>query len=58
LTAAGEVTDKPGFDSYLRALQEDEKVRKHWNIACEKHLVALEACAKVREKVSRGVPDA
>lgn len=58
LTAAGEVTDRPGFDSYLKALQEDEKVRKHWNIACEKHLVALEACAKVREKVSRGVPDA
>lgn len=58
LTAAGERTDKPGFDSYLRALQEDEKVREHWNVACEKHLAALEACAKVREKVSRGVPDA
>ncbi|OCL04737.1 hypothetical protein AOQ84DRAFT_111508 [Glonium stellatum] len=57
LTSLGEPTNKPGFDSYLRSLQEDEKVRTHWNIACEKHRTAVEACARVREKGLRGLPE-
>ncbi|KAK4997964.1 hypothetical protein LTR16_007070, partial [Cryomyces antarcticus] len=31
-----------GFQSYEKAIKEDERVREHWNVSCEKHAKAVE----------------
>ena len=51
LAARGESTNRPGFDTYLQGLREDEKVQEHWKASCEKHKVVVEEYNKMREKV-------
>ncbi|QDS67951.1 hypothetical protein FKW77_008927 [Venturia effusa] len=51
LEAIGEGSAEPGFLSYLKGLEEDVRVRKHWDIACEKHREAMQDFAKVKEGV-------
>lgn len=50
--ALGDVKDG-GFQSYMEALQEDDRVREHWNVACEKHKTAMEKCGRLRDQVLR-----
>ncbi|TLD26185.1 Heat shock protein DnaJ [Venturia nashicola] len=51
LEATGEGSAEPGFLSYLKGLEEDVRVRKHWDIACERHRVVMQEFAKVKEGV-------
>ncbi|KAE9972763.1 hypothetical protein EG328_004810 [Venturia inaequalis] len=51
LQAIGEGSAEPGFLSYLKGLEEDVRVRKHWDIACERHRVVMQEFAKVKEGV-------
>ncbi|KAJ9667679.1 hypothetical protein H2201_002214 [Coniosporium apollinis] len=50
LGAQGE-GEKGGFKSYLQALTEDERVRMHWTVSCEKHKDAVQRLGALREKV-------
>lgn len=51
LEAIGEGSAEPGFLSYFKGLEEDVRVRKHWDIACERHRVVMQEFAKVKEGV-------
>jgi hypothetical protein len=37
--------------SYAQAVKEDERVREHWNVGCEKHREAVMEFEAVRERV-------
>lgn len=52
LGAKGE-GEKGGFKSYLQALTEDERVRMHWTVSCERHKDAVQRLGGLREKVLR-----
>ncbi|KAK5161630.1 hypothetical protein LTR04_004002 [Oleoguttula sp. CCFEE 6159] len=51
-----------GFQSYEKAIKEDERVREHWNVSCEKHAKAVETFGRSRMSVlasgaAGGLPD-
>ena len=52
LEALGDSGD--GYASYLRGLQEDVRVQKHWDVAREKHRDAIEALVDLKKKVAMG----
>ncbi|GAB7356474.1 hypothetical protein MBLNU459_g7236t1 [Dothideomycetes sp. NU459] len=64
LEAVGQSTLSQGFPAYVQGVKEDERVREHWNLGCEKHREAVERFEKVRERVREvaergaGLPDA
>jgi hypothetical protein len=37
--------------SYAQAVKEDERVREHWNVGCERHGEAIKEFEAVRERV-------
>lgn len=49
LLATGETEKSRGWESYRRALREEEKVRMHLNVACDRHRDAMEAHERLRE---------
>jgi curved DNA-binding protein CbpA len=51
LTAIGEGSAEDGLESYITGLDEDVRVRRHWDVACEKHLEAVKGFATVKAKV-------
>jgi hypothetical protein len=51
LQAMGEASNEDGLASYLTGLEEDIRVRRHWDVACEKHREAVEAFAAVKARV-------
>lgn len=53
MEAAGETTGGEGVGSYLRGLREDERVRMHWTVSCERHQDAVEGLEAVRARVAR-----
>ncbi|CAK3932848.1 Hypothetical predicted protein [Lecanosticta acicola] len=53
LEAGGDTSDNQGFDSYLKGVREDEQVRETWNLGCERHLEAVNAFDKMRERVKK-----
>jgi hypothetical protein len=59
LEAAGDTSGllmaPTGFGVYLAMVQEDEQVREHWNVGCDKHAEAVQAFGKVRERVRKSV---
>lgn len=62
LEAVGEASTGEGFMSYAQAVKEDERVREHWNVGCEKHGEAIREFEAVRERVrvlseGAGLPD-
>lgn len=62
LEAVGEASTGEGFMSYVQAVKEDERVREHWNVGCEKHGEAIREFEAVRERVrvlseGAGLPD-
>ncbi len=54
LDALGETAGQQGYASYLKGLKEDERVRMHWNVSCDRHLQALERHGSLRERVLQG----
>jgi hypothetical protein len=51
LEAVGEASTAQGFMSYARGVKEDERVREHWNLGCERHAEAVGTFESVRERV-------
>jgi hypothetical protein len=53
LIAAGESERSRGWDSYKRGLREEERVRMHLNVACDRHLDAMESHERLREGIRK-----
>jgi hypothetical protein len=51
LQAMGETSNEEGLASYITGLEEDVRVRRHWDVAFEKHREAVEAFAAVKARV-------
>lgn len=45
---------KGGYTAYLRAIEEDVKVRKHWDVACELHRECILELGELREWLLNG----
>ena len=63
LEAVGEGSGAEGWRSYSRGVREDERVREHWVLGCERHTVAVQEFEGVRERVrvlseGAGLPEA
>lgn len=43
-----------GYSAYLRAIEEDVKVRKHWDVACELHRECILELGQLREWILIG----
>ena len=48
-------TGKGGYGAYLRAVEEDEKVRNHWEFACELHKDCVLYLGVIRDQIRNGV---
>lgn len=47
-------TAKGGFSAYLRGIEEDMQVRKHWEVACEMHRECILSLGRLREWIRSG----
>ncbi|KAJ5614670.1 Heat shock protein DnaJ N-terminal [Penicillium herquei] len=45
---------KGGFSAYLRGIEEDIQVRKHWDVACEMHRESIMELGRLREWIRNG----
>jgi hypothetical protein len=45
---------KGGFSAYLRGIEEDATVRKHWEVACELHRDCILELGRLREWIRNG----
>lgn len=45
---------KGGFSAYLRGIEEDIQVRKHWDVACELHRDCILELGQLREWIRNG----
>lgn len=45
---------KGGFSAYLRGIEEDMLVRKHWEVACEMHRECIHDLGRLREWIRNG----
>ncbi|KAJ5089243.1 hypothetical protein N7532_007927 [Penicillium argentinense] len=43
-----------GFSAYLRSVEEDIQVRKHWEVACEMHRESIVSLGRLREWIRNG----
>jgi hypothetical protein len=44
-----------GYASYLRGLQEDMRVQKHWEVAKERHRDAIEMLLDFKKRIALGI---
>jgi len=52
MSAVGEGSgDKGGYGKYMRGVEEDFRVRAHWDVSWEKHRECLRGLGKVRERL-------
>lgn len=51
MSAIGEGTEKWGFKAYMQGVEEDFRVRAHWDVSWEKHRECMKALGGVREKL-------
>ncbi|QQK42048.1 Heat shock protein DnaJ, N-terminal [Penicillium digitatum] len=47
-------TGKGGFSAYLRGIEEDIQVRKHWDVACELHRECILDLGRLRQWIRDG----
>ncbi|KAJ5945289.1 hypothetical protein N7516_005457 [Penicillium verrucosum] len=47
-------SSKGGFSAYLRGIEEDIQVRKHWDVACELHRECILDLGRLREWIRDG----
>ena len=43
-----------GYARYVQGIEEDIRVREHWNVSCEKHRACMKDMGAVRQKVIAG----
>ena len=51
MSAIGEGTEKWGFKAYMQGVEEDFRVREHWNLSWERHRECMKAFGGARESV-------
>ena len=51
MSSVGAGTEKGGYNKYMQGVEEDFRVRQHWDISWEKHRVCMKGLGHVREKV-------
>ncbi len=51
MSAVGEGTDQWGYKKYMQGLDEDCRVRAHWDVSWEKHRECMKGLGGVREKL-------
>ena len=56
LRNTGEKTNTIGLDSYLKWLDEDERMQETWRVARDKHKKAMLKCKEVRHRASKELP--
>ncbi|KAL8948955.1 MAG: hypothetical protein Q9222_004892 [Ikaeria aurantiellina] len=54
LGAVGEGSEKWGFGKYMAGVEEDFRVREHWNVSWERHRECMRTLGGMREKILRG----
>ena len=53
-TGSGLGTNNAGYKTYLTWVEQDAVIREWWNVACEKHGVAVRELGIVRDKMKKG----
>ena len=51
MSAVGDGTEKWGFKAYMQGVEEDFRVREHWDLSWEKHRECMKALGQVREQL-------
>lgn len=51
MSAVGEGTEKWGFKAYMLGVEDDFRVREHWDVSWEKHRECMKALGGVRERL-------
>ena len=51
MSAVGEGTEKWGFNAYMQGVEEDFRVREHWNVSWERHRECMKALGGIRERL-------
>lgn len=51
LSAVGEGTKKWGYTKYMQGVEEDFRVREHWDVSWERHRECMRTLGNVREKL-------
>lgn len=51
MSAVGEGTEKWGFNAYMQGVEEDFRVREHWNVSWERHQECMKALGGIRERL-------
>lgn len=54
MSAIGDGTDKWGFLAYMQGVEEDVRVRAHWDVSWEKHRECMRGLGSVRERLRGG----
>ncbi|KAL8734320.1 MAG: hypothetical protein Q9166_001518 [cf. Caloplaca sp. 2 TL-2023] len=52
MSAVGEGTEKWGFGKYMQGVEEDFRVREHWDLSWERHRECMRVLGVVREQLS------
>lgn len=51
MSAVGDGTEKWGFKAYMLGVEEDFRVRQHWDVSWERHRECMKALGQVRERL-------
>ena len=51
MSAVGEGTERWGYKKYMQDVQEDFRVREHWDVSWEKHRECMKGLGGVRERL-------
>lgn len=54
MSATGDGTNKWGFLAYMQGVEEDFRVRSHWDVSWEKHRECMRGLGSVRERLRGG----
>lgn len=54
MSAIGDGTDKWGFSAYMQGVEEDFRVRAHWDVSWEQHRECMRGLGSVREMLRAG----
>lgn len=52
MSAVGDGTETWGFKAYMQGVEEDFRVREHWNVSWEKHRQCMKGLNGVRERLT------
>lgn len=51
MSAVGDGNDKWGYKKYMQGVEEDVRVREHWDVSWERHRECVKGLGLMRERV-------